>query len=349
MLNSLPPSTKLKLDSDIYSLLSNIDSSLSRLDGMLSLLSGDEQILSLVTSIEAFQSLLIDHYITGSNLSFSSVFEDEQKSGVVSCYLHSMLLGQKLIKDVSKSSHIIKTIHKEFFKENEKLKNNAGEYRDGKFDSGGKITPYPEKVYDLMEDLEKYLTHDFSYPLIVNIALVHAQFELIHPFSFGNGLVGRMLIPLHLYWKKMLSRPVFLISKTLSYKRLEYFDRLEDVSKNNNWESWIKFFLCSTLDSANKTIDTIKKIKGLETAEYKKILDVDFAAPALLKFFHFIFSKPIFTIQEITGSLNLTKQTANVVAAKLIELNIIEETTGHKRNRVFSHKKLIEVIDGSND
>ncbi len=348
MISSLPPSPKLKLDSETYSLISNIDSSLYRLDGMLSLLSNDKQLLSLMISIEAFQSLLIDHYLSGGRSSFSSLFEDVEKSNAVKCYSQSLALGLKLIKDVSKSSHIIKTIHKEFFREDDKLKNSAGEYRNDKFDSEGNVVSYPEKIDDLMEDLEKYLALDFSYPVIVNIALVHAQFETIHPFPFANGLVGRMLIPLHLYWKRILNHPVFLISNVLSNKKLEYFDRLEDIAKNNNWESWIKFFLRCTLDSANKTIDTVKRIKELETVEYKKILSGDFAAPALLKLFHFIFSKPIFTVPEITGALNFTKQTANIVAAKLIDLNIIEETTGQKRNRVFSHKKLIEVIDDLN-
>lgn len=345
MINSLPPSPKLRFDTETYSLISNIDSSLYRLDGMISLLGPEESLPVLLALMEAYHSLLIDKYIGGEGSFISSVFQDEFATGIINRYLHSSQLGKKLMKDVSKSSHIIKTLHREFFKDNIELNKLAGEYRFDKFTSKDKeLNSYPEQVSSLMEDFEKYLASDFSYPVIVNVALIHAQFEMIHPLPFANGLIGRMLIPLHLHWKKMLCQPVLLISPALSNKRLEYFDRLEDITKNNNWDGWIKFFLRAVLKSVNDTVGIIKKIKALEKFEYDKILAGDFASPSLLKLFHFTYSKPIFSVPELTRSLNFTKQTAGIVLAKLTELEIIAETTGQKRNRVFSHKKFIDIL-----
>lgn len=339
---SLP---KLRLDSEIYSLINSIDAAVYRLDGMTSLMAEDDSSSKLSPSIEAFYSLLIDKYIDDAGRAdFSSVYENADVQELITHYIQSLLLGQKLIKDVSKSSHIIKTIHKEFFKQYDELSKESGEFRKSGAEINNKNFSVPDDITGLMNDFENYLSSDYSYPVVVNVAIVHAMFELIHPLPFANGLVGRMLILLHLNWKKMLSSPSIIFSKVLYDKKLEYFDRLQDLAKNNNWDGWIKFFLRSFLESVNGSTSLIKKVSLLKSFEYNKILSGDFAAPSLLKLFNYTYSKPIFTIPEITVSLNITKQTAGIVLQKLIELDIVAERTGQKRNRVFTHKNFLNIV-----
>ncbi len=339
---SLP---KLRLDSEIYSLINSIDAAIYRLDGMASLIVEEDPSSKLLPSIEAFYSLLIDKYIDdGNRVRFFSIYENANVQDLITRYIQSILLGQKLIRDVSKSSYIIKTIHKEFFKRHDELRNKSGEFRKSEAEIHNKNFSVPDDTTSLMNNFENYLSSDYSYPAVVNVAIVHALFELIHPLPFANGLVGRMLILLHLNWKKMLSSPSIIFSKVLYDKKLEYFDRLQDLTKNNNWDGWIKFFLRSFLESANGSTSLIKKIYLLKSFEYNKILSSDFAAPSLLKLFNYTFSKPIFTIPEITVYLNITKQTAGIVLQKLIELDIIAEKTGQKRNRVFTHKNFLNIV-----
>lgn len=339
---SLP---KLRLDSEIYSLINSIDASVYHLDGMTSIIVEDVSLSKLLPSIEAFYSLLIDKYIDNAgSVNFSSIYENAAVQDLITHYIQSLLLGQKLIRDVSKSSHIIKTIHKEFFKLHDDLSKDSGEFRKSGTEKNNKNFSIPDDITGLINDFENYLSSDYSYPVVVNVAIVHALFELIHPLPFANGLVGRMLILLHLNWKKMLSSPSIIFSKVLYDKKLEYFDRLKDLAKNNNWEGWIKFFLRSFLESVNCSASLIKKTYLLKYFEYNKILTGDFAAPSLLKLFNYTFSKPIFTIPEITTTLNITKQTAGIVLQKLIELNIVAEKTGQKRNRVFTHKNFLNLI-----
>ena len=354
MITSLPPEPKIRLDSETFALINETDRLLHQLDGAINLLPENHSILSALTLREALNSYRID----GFQLSISDIFKliingDNNDLQEINNYIDSLSLGQKLLRNVSSSSHIIKSIHKELFVNQTKETDSRGVFREtqtlvGQYSTNLSnvkyIPPQPQEIPPLMQGLEHYIASNISYPVIVNAAFIHAQFEMIHPFATGNGLVGRVLFQIHLLWKKRLIAPVLQISEQLLKKRTEYFDRLEDLEKNNRWEPWIKFFLHIVIDAAIHTHETIKKISFLEQNDYQKILDKEFASSASLRLFNLIFNRPIVSLSFVTKELNLNKQTANVIISKLLEEKILEEITGQQRNRLFAYKDYLDIL-----
>ncbi|OGV16154.1 MAG: hypothetical protein A3J84_08620 [Ignavibacteria bacterium RIFOXYA2_FULL_37_17] len=338
-------------------MINEADKSLFLLEGAINIFPSNHSLLHSLTFLESINSLRIDGYKTTFSDALKLLIQEGQSElNPVFSYLHSLSLAQKLIRDIASSSHIIKTIHKEITHDIPGVEFIPGEYR--KTQSGTVtnsftkndsryIPPPPEEIDSLMHDFENYISSDISYPLVVNAALIHAQFEMIHPFETKNGLVGRILFHLHLLWKKRLSAPVLQISSTLNKKRTEYFDRLEDLEKNNAWESWIKFFLKIIIESAKDTSGIIKNVSDLEQRDYQNILEKGFASTPSLNLFELIFNKPFISLPFITKELGLNKQTANVLLTKFLEEGILEETTGKQRNRIFVYKKLLNILSGS--
>ena len=353
----LPPNPKLRLDSESFTLINEADKSLYMLEGAVNILPPNHSLLSLLTFHESINSLRIDGYKTNfSDALRLLIQEDQSELNSVFSYVHTLSLAQKLIRDVASSSHIIKTIHKEITHNISAAEFIPGEYRKTQFvttqnssvrKDARYLPPPPEEIEPLMHDFENYISSDISYPLVINAALIHAQFEMIHPFETKNGLVGRILFHLHFLWKKRLSVPVLQISSLLNKKKTEYFDRLEDLEKNNAWESWIKFFLKIIIESARDTFGIIKNFSDLEQRNYQNILEKGFASTPSLNLFELIFNKPFISLPFITKELGLNKQTANVLLTKFLEEGILEETTGKQRNRIFVYKKLLNILAGS--
>ena len=352
----LPPNPKIHLDSEIYALINDADKSLYLLEGAINVLPSNHFLISSLTILESLNSLGID----GFKLSLSDVFslliqEDDKDLKSVFSYTQALSLAQKLLRDVSSSSHIIKSIHKELATNLSKEDLRPGEYRNtqnwvGQYSSEKSdakyIPPSPEEIESLMKDFETYISSDISYTFVINAALIHAQFEMIHPFETNNGLVGRILLQLHFLWKKRLSAPVLQGSHILNNRKAEYFDRLEDLERNNAWESWIKFFLKIIIESSIHTSRIIKNISALELSDYQNILNKGIVSVPLLKVFELIFQKPFISLPFIIKEHGLNKQTANVLIAKLLEENILEEITGKQRYRIFVYKKLMDILDG---
>lgn len=354
--SSLPPNPKIRLDSEIYALISEADKSLYQLEGAINFLPKSHFLVSTLTTLESLKSLMIDGCKQNIADFFSQVIQEDQEDlKIVLSYVRALTLAQKSLRNVSSSSHIIKSIYKELINDSSGDDLPSGNYRNtqtlvSQFSSdkgGAKYTPPPpELVESLMKDFETYIASDLSYPFVVNAALIHAQFEMIHPFENNNGLVGRILLQLHFIWKRRLCIPVLQISHVLNKKHAEYFDRLEDLEKNNSWESWIKFFLKIIVDSALYTSGIIKNISALEFDDYQNILNKELASTQSLKVFELIFQRPIISLPFITKELGLNKQTANVILAKFLEENILEESTGKQRYRIFVYKKLMDILDG---
>ncbi|NJD22115.1 MAG: Fic family protein [Melioribacter sp.] len=355
-LPSLPPNPKIRLDSEIYALISEADKSLYLLEGAINVLPSDHFLVSTLTILESLKSLTIDGCKQNLTDFFSRVFqEDQEDSKNILSYVRALTLAQKSLRNVSSSSHIIKSIHKELAGELSEVNLHSGDYRKtrilvGQYSSGENdakyIPPPPEEIERLMKDFETYIASDLSYPFVVNAALLHAQFEMIHPFETNNGLVGRILLQLHFLWKRRLGFPILQISHILNKRRAEYFDRLEDLEKNNTWERWVKFFLKIIVDSALHTTAIIKNISTLEFNDYKNILNKELASTPSLRVFELIFQRPIISLPFITKELGLNKQTANVIITKFLEESILEETTGKQRYRIFIYKKLMDLLDG---
>ncbi|NMB83464.1 MAG: Fic family protein [Ignavibacteria bacterium] len=333
-----PLEQKIRLDTEIITLLNSAESTINQLSGMLTLFNQNHFITKILQTREAIESLSIDDYGFSIKEFYTMVcMEDFKSVSIPQKLISASLLGQRLIKNVSRSQHIIKSIYKELIEDNDK------EILRSKVIDKYNL-PLPGEIYQLMERFEKYIESDVSYPPLINAALVHAQFEVIHPFEKMNGLIGRVLIQLHLQWKKRMVNNCLQVSSAINRNKQEYFSRLLELENTKDWNGWIKYFLTIIIDSANETSSIIKNLYRLENDGYEKIINSNSATPMLIKFYDYVFSQPIISIPHITKALRLTKQTANIVASRLVELDLVEEVTGKQRYRLYINKKLMDFL-----
>ena len=348
-IQSLPPIPKIKIDSESLNLLNEIDKKLARIDGCC-LMDSDGFTIDLLKIREGLSSVAIDYPID-TITELSKIYQSASTSqALLIDYKNSIILGEKLIKNSSAITHALESIHKELLKGKNP---SAGLFRTGcvwindsaiSKEESKFIAPDDEEIIPMIIDLENYIAGDVSYPAAINAGLIHAQFEMIHPFQSHNGLVGRILIQLYLLLKKKLSFSVLQLSNSLHKSRGEYFDRLEDLENNNNWSGWTKFFLETINDAASETLWLFQKIFRQRDSDLKLLLEKSFVSTASINLLNYITKAPIFSIPLVTSKLGYTKQTMNLLIKKFEEEKIITEISGKQRYRTYFYKALVDTL-----
>jgi Fic family protein len=207
------------------------------------------------------------------------------------------------------------------------------------------VPPPPEQVAGLLSDLEGYI-HDAGpgLPPLVKIALVHAQFETIHPFLDGNGRIGRLLIAALLEHWGLLPEPLMYLSGYLKQHQAEYYRRLSEVRTDGNWEGWVAFFLEGVEVAAAQAERGIIAIASLVAADRRRLLAHPKAGPASYRLFEMLPMMPRFTIERVRQGLDTSFPTANAAVKVLEVLGIVAELTGQKTNRSYSYQSYIELL-----
>ena len=196
-----------------------------------------------------------------------------------------------------------------------------------------------------MSDLEKYMNSDDSLDPLIQAALIHYQFETIHPFLDGNGRVGRLLITLFLMEKHLLSRPVLYVSYFLKINRIEYYDRMTQVRVTGDYEQWVIFFLEALSNSANDAIQTIDKLTTLHNKSLALFDDLSKRLKTnVLKVFNYIESNPIIDIQKTADSLEMSYNTASKIISLLVEKGILQQTNKSGKARIFSYSEYLDIL-----
>ena len=227
-----------------------------------------------------------------------------------------------------------------------------GELRKSQNWIGGKkprnavfVPPPPEKINELLGELEKFIhSRDENLPPLVKIALIHAQFETIHPFLDGNGRIGRLLIAALMEHYGLLSEPLLYLSAHLKEHQFEYYKLLNGVRSDGNWEAWIDFFLEGVAVAANKAKENIIDIAEQIASDKKILLRSDEVNSSCIRLFEMLPVMPRFTIERIKTDLGVSFPTANAAAKLLSKLGIIKEISGRSRNRSFSYEAYIQLI-----
>ncbi len=215
------------------------------------------------------------------------------------------------------------------------------------------VPPPANKVENLLSDLEKFI-HDQSpksqtvttgnLPPLVCIALIHAQFETIHPFLDGNGRIGRLLISALMEDLGLLSEPLMYLSGYLKQHQVEYYRLLSAIRRDGDWESWVLFFLEGVDASAKQAEKSIVKIATLIANDRKQLLRAPKSGAAAYRLFELMPMMPRFTVERVKTTLQTTFPTANAAVKHLEELGLITETTGNKKNRSFSYDGYIKLL-----
>ena len=208
------------------------------------------------------------------------------------------------------------------------------------------VPPSPLMVMDALSNWEMYL-HSEEKDALVQLAILKAQFELIHPFRDGNGRIGRMLVPLILYSKKMLSNPMFYISAYLERNRDEYYERLLAISRDGNWNGWISFFLRAIVEQAEENIQKTTQIMGLYDDMKQKVPEIT-RSKYSIQAIDAIFSRPIFRPVDFVEYSEIPKESAKRILRELTNARVLEvlrERQG-RRPTVYVFPQLIAISEG---
>lgn len=357
----LPPDPPISMDAELTRLLSEADRSLGRLDGLGSVLPNPDLFVAMYVRQEAVLSSQIEG--TESTLEDILQFEVDAKGAAlpkdveeVVNYVRAMNYGLRRLDELPLSLRLIREIHSELLEGVRGAHRTPGEFRRSQNwigPPGANIAtatfvppPVPE-MKEALSDFEKFL-HDDSLPVLIQIGLVHAQFETIHPFLDGNGRVGRLLIAFLLCQRKVLHRPLLYLSHYLKAHRAEYYDRLMAIRNDGNWEAWLKFFLRGVEEVSGEAIKTARRIFALRD-EHREVLNKNMGVNATsgLLLLDFLYKQPIINIRMVERHLKSSFVTANKVVEQLVKLEILTETTGGQRNRRYAYSPYLALFESS--
>ncbi len=208
------------------------------------------------------------------------------------------------------------------------------------------IPPSHQELPELISDLEKFWHNDkLAIPHLIRIAISHYQFETIHPFLDGNGRIGRLLITLYLMDKELLTRPTLYLSDFFDRNRGAYYDALTVVRRSNDIEHWIKFFLSGVSETAANSKQTFEKIIKLRGECEQRILHLGKRAAKAQELLKSLYSQPAMNANEIALRLHITHQSASSLIRAFEKLDILNEITGRKKDRLFIFSEYLRLFD----
>lgn len=258
-------------------------------------------------------------------------------------YVKAMNIAIDELDNLPLSNKLIRKTHSVLMESVRGENSYPGEFRKSPNWIGGSnlsdavfIPPHHEEVQDLMSDLERFLhNQDIDVPHLIRIAIIHYQFETIHPFCDGNGRIGRLLITLYLVSKNLLQKPSLYLSDFLMKNRSSYYDALSRVRESNDLVHWIKFFLNAVIEISEKGIETFKNILILEKDVDNRLATLNRKAKNSRRLIQFLYNKPIVNVGMVKLELGFSPMTAHNLIKDFVRLDILSELTGYKRNRVF--------------
>ena len=349
----LPP--VIDMDNEMVSLLTGATKALATLDTLSSYIPN----MNLFVSMYVRKEALLSSQIEGAQATLEDVLDPlieknaNQNVADVVNYIKATEFALERMNTLPLCNRLIKETHEVLMSGVRGQEKNPGEFRTSQNWIGAAgsslknaryIPPNPEDMINAMSDLERYINSDDSLDLLIQAALLHYQLETIHPFLDGNGRVGRLLITLFLMEKKVLNSPALYISYYLKKNRIEYYDRMSEVRNKDNYEQWIKFFLNAIKESADESVDTIKKLSELHDANIEKINAMGRAAKNARAVFDYLEQNPIIDIGKTAEELNLAFSTVSLAVNRLVDAGILVQTNNANRNRVFAYEDYLAIL-----
>jgi Fic family protein len=332
---------------------------LARLSGVAGLVPSVDWLLysairkeALLTSqIEGTQATLIDLFDEEAGFKVSNTDDVEE----VTNYLQAFRWVQEQLRDPAGlpiSVRLLCDAHRRLLDGARGAGKQPGELRRSQNWIGGNrpgnavfVPPPPERVAELLADMERFI-HDTAtdLPPMVKVALIHAQFETIHPFLDGNGRIGRLLITaLFEHWG-VLSEPLLYVSAYLKQHQTEYYRLLSAIRTDGDWESWVTFFLEGVASAAGDAEKNIIEVASLVAADRKRLLQSLKASPTSYRLFEMLPMMPRFTIEHVRQQLGTSFPTATAAVKVLADLGIVVEMTSQKKNRNYSYQAYVELL-----
>ena len=342
-------------DMEVLSLLSKADRQLGGLD-MYSEYVNIELFISMHIAKEATQSSKIE----GTQTNMEEAFLNKDEISIekrddweeVQNYISAMKEAVEMLHRLPFSSRLIKQTHKILLQGVRGQNKLPGEYRTSQNWIGGAtindaafIPPFHTDINDLMSDIEKFANDELNHlPDLLKIALIHYQFETIHPFLDGNGRVGRLLITLYLVSKGILKQPILYLSDFFEKNRMLYYDNLMRVRTHNDLSQWFKFFLSGVVETAKSGVTTFDSIMRLQKTLDIKLKTLGNRSVDARLVIESLYTKPVIDVKRIEIIIQKSNVSAYKLIASLEQLEILHEITGGQRGRLYIFKDYVNLF-----
>ena len=353
----LPPKPPVKIEGALQNLLSRADMALALLDGLAEMLPNVDLFIAMYVRKEA----LLSSQIEGTQASLDDLFSFERGEKLgnlndvteVVNYVKAMNYGIERLQSLPMSLRLIKEIHAillEGVRGSERL---PGEFKRSQnwigppgctLNEATFVPPPFHEAIEAMGDLEHYFHDKAKLPFLIDCALIHYQFETIHPFLDGNGRMGRLLITYYLYWKEVLHKPLLYLSYYFKKNRQEYYDRLNMVRDTGNYEQWIDFFLKGVVDTAGSAMETARKVLELQTHHRRLLWEKKISSPLAVGILEQLFYTPVVSIGPLAKQFDISYQAASTLVSQLENAGILKETTGRKRDKRFVYSDYLNIL-----
>ena len=352
---SLPPTPPIEISEDILEQLIKANSQLAILESVATRIPDVDLFVSMYVRKEALMSSQIEGTQATLEDVLDPLIEDNTNRNVADVvnYIKATEYAIRRLHELPLCNRLLKETHAILMEGVRGQEKNPGEFRCSQNWIGGKgstlrnakyIPPSPDDMTEAMSDLEKYINADDRLDGLIRAALIHYQFETVHPFLDGNGRIGRLLITLFLMEKKILTTPALYISYFLKKNRVEYYDRMTEVRSKGNYEQWVKFFLQAIAESANDAIAAIDELTALHDKNVDLVAGMGRASKNAMLVFRYLEANPIIEIGKTAEALGITFGTASNVVERLSSAGILEQTTTGRRNRTFAYKDYLAIL-----
>ena len=352
----LPPQPDIEIDTEMRQLLIDAHKKLAMLNGISCRIPNNDLFISMYVRKEA----LVSSQIEGTQCTLEDVLNpeiDENANADVSDvvnYVRAINFAINRLETLPLCNRLIRETHAVLMNSVRGSDKTPGEFRISQNWIGGigstlknarYIPPNPTDMAECISDLEKFINDDDEMDPLIKAALVHYQFETIHPFLDGNGRVGRLLITLFLIGSCVLSSPVLYLSCYLKLNRIEYYDRMSEIRKSGNYEQWIKFFLRGIAETAEDATETIDKLNELHEQNVAKLADVPARSLGnIMNLFACIERNPIIETVKTASALGLSRNATAKYIAMLCDRDILKFTAKSGKALVFSYEDYLAIL-----
>lgn len=343
-------------DMEVINLLSQADRELGRLDMYSEYIPNINLFISMHIAKEATQSSKIE----GTNTNVEEAFLEREEVSQekrddweeVQNYIQAMNKAMDLLNDLPFSSRLIRETHKILLQGVRGEHKQPGNFRTSQNWIGGAsindatfIPPIHSSIPELMSDIEKFANDDLNkLPELLKIAIMHYQFETIHPFLDGNGRAGRLMITLYLVSKNLLKKPILYLSDFLERNRGYYYDNLMLVREKGNLNQWLRFFLVGVIETAKSSIKTFENILQLQKQVDNKIQSLGSRAGKAQKIMHYLYQKPVIQARKVAEITDQSLASSYKLLVDFERLGILVEVTGAQRGKLYVFKEYFELF-----
>jgi len=358
----LPPDPPIVMDEELTHLLSLADRAVGRLDASTDNVPDPEAFVysylwkeaTLSSQIEGTQATLNDVFEAQAQATTKRTVSDDVDE--IFNYVNAMNYGLERLEkdDFPLSLRLIREIHARLLQGVRGENREPGQFRRDQNYIGPEgctketatfVPPPANEILALLSDMEKFIHEQDRIPPLIKTALIHAQFETIHPFLDGNGRIGRLLITLFLYQQTILRRPLLYLSHYFKTNRSLYCDSLQSIRDDGDWEGWIKFFLQGVYIVGQAASKTARDIIALREHDRKLIQsELGRASGKALELLDILYELPVVTMKKVVLMLGITWPTASSLVRRFVDLGILHERTKKKKNRVFRYQKYYDLF-----